>query len=440
MRREDCKPFKAASETAVRMMLHHPWMMVLYYSMSMFECSTTPFKTLCTNGTTIWIDPDFWAQLNRNQKVTAIAHEIGHKMLMHNTRRASRDPSIWNIAGDHVINLMLTESGFTPLQDMTIHGEPWSWFCDTRFAKMTTEQVYDILVQEYKDEEKKEGGSAGNDGKAGDSPGQGKGNGKPVDGRGRPGKGRSAGEIAKKDLGANADVVDFGEAPDGTKDESQADGRAPESSEDFEQRVRKELKEADTIAKMAGNAPAWMERVVGNAEMSKVKWYEVLEQHLTSMHRADYSWRRWAKREMVKIGAICPDLYEPAMGGIAVFVDCSGSIGGPTMDEFNSQLKAIFEQVKPAWVEVRYFECEVNHSLDHRFERGEVEVCLRPGGGGGTSFAWLSDELDEMSEPPDVAIMLTDMYGPFGHEPALPVVWVSVSAIDKAPFGEVVCV
>src|SRR6266566_731731 len=139
-----CKPF-AAGETAVRMMLRYPWFMGLYYSMQLYEDADMPMKTLATNGVSIWIDPTFWGQLSRDHRMTAIAHEMGHKMLLHMTRRGDRNPFMWNIAGDHVINLMLKESGFAPLAGLTINGNPWSWFCDDKYKGWTTERVDDDI-------------------------------------------------------------------------------------------------------------------------------------------------------------------------------------------------------------------------------------------------------------------------------------------------------
>jgi predicted metal-dependent peptidase len=428
-----CKVFTGASETAVRMMLHHPWMMVLYYSMAIFEYDGIP--TLATNGVSMWVNPAFWAQLSRNQKVTAMAHEIGHKMLLHTARVGSRDMRIWNIAGDHVINLMLTESGFEPLHKMTIDGRPWMWFCDKKFTGMTTEAVYEILRQEYQDKETEEGEGEGEGG--GDSEGDGDGTGSST-GKGK-GKGRTAGEIAEKDLGASADVLEYGDSPDGVDGtDGEGEGGASETIAEFEQRVRKELKESEQMSKMAGNTPSWFDRVIGYAEKSKVKWYEILEEQLTTLRRADYAWYRWNRRGLIMTGTIMPDMYEPSMGGLEVYVDCSGSCWS-ALDAFNQHFKAMVEQLKPTFVRVKYFQTYVMDNLTHRFEHGEFEVELRPSGGGGTSFAWLKDSVENEEEIADAVIVLTDMYGDFGHAPDnVPVFWVSVSDEDKAPFGEVV--
>ncbi len=268
---DKCKPFEGMSETAVRLMLRYPWFMGLYYSMRIYECKDLPTKTLATNGTAIWVDPGFWSQLTRDQRMTAVAHEMGHKMLLHCARLGERNRYVWNIAGDHVINLMLTESGFTPLKDMTINGQPWSWFCDEKYKGWTTEAVYDDVMNKAQEECKKQTG-------------------KTID------------EWAKEGIGDAADMVDFGENPDGTQD---GKGKGPdgkgESIAEYEQRVRRELKEAEQMSKIAGNCPAWMDRALGNADHIKVNWFDVLEQYLKSLSspttRGPASLRKsWSRR------------------------------------------------------------------------------------------------------------------------------------------------
>jgi predicted metal-dependent peptidase len=400
------KPFDQMAPTAARLMLRYSWFMGMYYTMQFYECHDLPFKTLATNGVSVWVDPKFWGQLDRDRKMTAVAHELGHKVFMHPSRLGARNPFIWNIAGDHVINLMLQESGFKPLADMTIDGKPFNWFCDPEYKDWTTEAVYDDLMDKAHEEHKKQGGS------------------------------KTFEEFTEEMVGTAKDLVRFGETPDGQPEEAPTD-RPKETEQEFENRVRHELKAADQAAKMAGNVPAWMKRALESADHVRVHWYEVVEQHLKSMSIADYSWSRFSRREFIKTGVIAPDLYQPAMGGVRMYIDASGSCWDD-LPVFNHHMKDIWEEVKPKWIEVRYFQTTVNHEYDQRFDRGDAEVQVHQVGGGGTNFSWLADDLEDCEERPEVCLFLTDMEGRFGREPDIPVIWVSVSQISTAPFGEVV--
>lgn len=448
------KKFNGMADTAVRMMLRVPYMMVLYYSMTVYEDETIP--TLAVNGVSVWVNPKFWQQLGREQKLTAIAHEVFHKMLLHPSRRGARDPWIWNEAGDYYINARLTQMGFMPLENMVIDGEPWNWLYQEKYAdlKWTTESIYDDIVKERearaqklppKNGQGKGKAKAGNQGAAGSTAG---GNGPPVQ---QPGAGGSEAEDgeddepaarrpgsieAQRNLGPLADVRDFGTGPNGEADNTEGS----QSVEQFEERVRKELKEAEAQAKMRGNTPGWMERVIGKAFHAKAHWYDVLYEHLKSMSRADYSWKRWNKREFIKTGCLSPDMYQPAMGGVLKFIDTSGSITGRELGLYDKHMRDVLEQVKPKWVAIAYWDTCL-HRLD-RFDRHEYDVdtgLLRPVGGGGTDFTRWQEVIDDLEEQPDVILAYTDMCAFFpAQEYSVPIVWLSTSSRSEAPFGTLI--
>jgi predicted metal-dependent peptidase len=415
------KHFAEAQNTSVRLMLRFPWLMGLYYSMTIFEETSDLVPTLATNGTSMWVNPHFWHQLDRDQKMTAFAHEVGHKMYLHPSRRGDRDPIVWNIAGDHRINLDLVESGFKPLQDMTIDGKPWSWFCDAKYndpKPWTTEAIYEDVYQQLEDQCKKQTGMSMKE------------------------LAEAVADAAARAIGQAGDLVDFGNTPNGTPEDSSSTGtgRGAETLKDFEFRVGKELRESEQVGQMAGNCPAWMKRAIAVADHQKVNWFDVYEQYLKAMTIADYSWSRFSRREFVKTGVISPDVYQPAMGGMKFYIDCSGSIDAVTLGKFEKHVKDVLEQVKPKWVEISYFETVVHHSHDQRFERGEFEVMrLNPIGGGGTAVTWLKADLESMEEAPEVVTVLTDMHvGGMGREPDVPVIWLSTTDISTAAYGTVI--
>lgn len=236
------------------------------------------------------------------------------------------------------------------------------------------------------------------------------------------------------------DLLDFGTDPDGNPHEDPE--RPAESPQEFEERMKQELNAAEAVAKMQGKLPGWLKRVMTNAQHQKVPWPEVVEQHLKSMVQADYSWRRFSKRDLIRIGVIAPDLYEPAMGGLLLLTDCSGSIGASTLGIFGGHFRDVLEQVKPKWVEVVYFDTQPYYPID-RFERAEYDEDtsrLNPKGGGGTDFSWFARYVDDMDEQPEVVMCLTDMYGTFGRETPVPMLWLSISAVEKAPYGTVISI
>jgi predicted metal-dependent peptidase len=92
--------------------------------------------TACTNGIYLKWNPNFFLSLDAQTRITVLAHELWHVAFLHMNRRGNRDPDLWNIAADIVINNKLHEDGYTFNTDH-IH-EP-------QYRNMSTEEVYDIL-------------------------------------------------------------------------------------------------------------------------------------------------------------------------------------------------------------------------------------------------------------------------------------------------------
>jgi predicted metal-dependent peptidase len=93
-------------------------------------------STAGIDGTSLLINPDFFLTLNKKERVGLLAHEVMHVALNHITRKGKRDPKIYNMAGDYVINLLL--------KNYTL---PNGGLYDTKFTGMSTEQVYDYLIK-----------------------------------------------------------------------------------------------------------------------------------------------------------------------------------------------------------------------------------------------------------------------------------------------------
>ena len=62
--------------------------------------------TACTDGRSIRWNGRFFAGLNREQRGYVLMHEVFHLLLMHPARRQDRDPEVWNVAADMIVNSM----------------------------------------------------------------------------------------------------------------------------------------------------------------------------------------------------------------------------------------------------------------------------------------------------------------------------------------------
>ncbi len=92
--------------------------------------------TACVDGTTIFLNPAFFMSLQPEERAGLIVHESLHPVFFHLDRIGERDPDRWNIAADHVINIVIDSNGLKL---------PPGGYLDHSFAGLTTEQVYNRL-------------------------------------------------------------------------------------------------------------------------------------------------------------------------------------------------------------------------------------------------------------------------------------------------------
>lgn len=95
--------------------------------------------TAGTDGLCIMYNPEYFLKLAPAQRVGLIAHETYHIAFMHMIRNKGKDKLIYNIAGDYVINILLTDNKFEL---------PENGYVDAKFRGWSTEQVYEYLMKE----------------------------------------------------------------------------------------------------------------------------------------------------------------------------------------------------------------------------------------------------------------------------------------------------
>lgn len=330
----------------------------------------------------------FFEALPVKQAVFDLCHEVLHYVSKHALRRGVRDHEMWNKACDAWINGTLTEMGI---------GEPNPGvFTMPDAHNSTPEKLYEILLQE---EQKKP-----------DNNGQGKGS-----GQGKVGAGGGSGDPLAGDIEA---------PPQGTSESEIAEQDA---------QTNMELAAAAQAAKMRGNLPGLLQKLVSDTIDSRVPWYETLERFMVNKVQNDYSWSR-ANRRYLPMDVYLPVIQSiGTMGPIVVQVDVSGSISKKELDHYNGHLQRIVELCSPSEVHVIYTDTRV---VKHEtFERGE-EFGLTFYSGGGTDMRSGFEFIRREGIEPDVVITLTDGYTPFPEqETDYPAIW-CISSDQKSPTGE----
>jgi len=343
--------------------------------------------TACTNGKDESYGRAFVKKLSDKELAFVIAHEAGHKMYRHLStwkKLHDEDARLANSAMDYVINLMLKDLdpnesviAMPRLQEAVGKHKKGDFMglIDERFRGMNTKQVFDILKQEKEDDD-------------GDGEGDG------------------------------FDDHDWEGAQNLTDEEKK------ELAREIDQAIRQGL-----IAhqKHIGKGGAGLDRELGDLLAPKVDWREVLREFVkaTCANKDTSSWRR-VNRRFLSTGTYMPSMIGEKVGHLVVAIDTSGSIGGPELDEFLSEVKGIAEEVSPECVDLIYWDGDVAaHEKYSGAEVSNIVSSTKPRGGGGTDPSCVSKYLKDENIKPEAIIVLTDGYVPnWGSDWTAPIMWV----------------
>ncbi len=115
-------------------------------------------KTAATDGKTIFVNENFMKNLSESQQIFIFAHEVCHIALNHILRSKDKDPKLWNIATDAVINQYLKRDGL----EIVVGG------VDIKNAiNYDAEELYNKLKE--KEEKQQENNQHGNSGQQSES-------------------------------------------------------------------------------------------------------------------------------------------------------------------------------------------------------------------------------------------------------------------------------
>lgn len=383
------------SQAKARLMLTNPFWSNVVLSLIPVVVKPKVLPTLGTDGTYLYINPEYVAKHSLPEQMFMVAHEAGHVLRLDSFRRQFRDPQLWNIACDLVINEMLQGAGFTlpPTQtvDQMMAGGV-NLLRDPSFDNLSAEQAYAKLLKKIPPCDKCGGR-----------------HGKTPDGKCPP------------------------KSPCGCGGIFDAQGTEMEKAQ-AEEKAKAAVVRAATVAKMQGHMPGGLEGYLGAILQPKLDWRALLREFIQCRSRSDYDIRR-PNRRLTPNGVYVPSLYSETAGEIWVGVDTSGSISDDDLSQFFGELKSIIAEVKPSLTGVIQVDAAVQ-KVDEYTGWDDLPDTLSVSGRGGTSFKppfqWISRE----NRTPLCFIYFTDMCGDFPEqEPPYPVLWISTTDEIKAPWG-----
>lgn len=362
----------------------------------------TACRTFWVDGESLGYNPAYLATLNDLECRGVLAHEVLHVANGHCFRQGPRDADRWNDACDYAINPIVKSAGFVL---------PMGHLDDARFHGKSAEEIYAILTQEARQQEKEK--SDGN-----------------------PGANAPGSQQAPAN-GANTPSA----APDPNAPPSCGEVRPyPGPNPDLKETEWKvAVLQAAKAARMRGKLPGDLQAMAESAAEPSVDWRPILMRFAQQVTNDDYSFAM-PNRRYLHLGFYLPSLHSPAVGD-AVFVrDASGSVFDETQAQFAGEVIHVAETVRPARLIV--LDCDTRITQVQVFERGDPIELAPVTGGGGTSFIEPFEWLERESIHPAFLVYLTDMDGRFpATTPPYPVLWGSTTPLARArqaPFGEMV--
>lgn len=331
--------------------------------------------TAATDGRKFYYNREFIKKLTRPELVFLVGHEILHCVYDHIGRRSARDPQVWNMANDYIVNYTLVKER---IGDMIKGG----LYSDKYPDDLTSEEVYERLKQnnvqiQMTIDMHLDGGGDGD----GDKDGNG----------------------GKKTVTVNV---------------SGEDG-PPVLSEAELNEIRNEVRAAVISAaqQSAGNVPAGVMRLIKEITEPKMDWRELLEMQIKSSIRDDYTFRRLSRRTW-STGCILPGQADSETVDVEAFIDVSGSITDQMVRDFLGEIKGIMDMFPEFRLGVATFDTKVYNYKVFTQENADEILTYEIKGGGGTDFMAVYEFMEENDIEPNTMVMFTDGYpcGSWGNE------------------------
>jgi predicted metal-dependent peptidase len=332
--------------------------------------------TAATDGRTFYYNSRFIKLLKTGEVEFLFGHEVLHVVYDHMGRREDRDPQIWNIANDYVVNADLKKHKVGQF----ITSVPCLY--DVKYEGKISEYVYDDLMK----------------------------------------------DVQTIDLDSLIDQM-IDDHIDQEEEEQDSSGKRPkkmnaEEREQLRQEVKQSMLEAAKAAG-AGNVPAGIQRLVDAEENPTMPWRELIQTNLTSAIKSDYSFSRPSRRAW-HMDAILPSRMPGEEIDVAVAIDMSGSISKKQAAMFLGEIASMMDMFDGYKLHVFCFDTNAYGAQDFSSDNMDDIHEYEPQGGGGTDFSAIFDHLKSRDVETKRLIVFTDglPYGTWGDENFCDTTWI----------------
>ncbi|QEP29842.1 HNH endonuclease [Sinorhizobium phage ort11] len=338
---------------------------------------STDIETAATNGVGLWWNPYFFMRIPRATRKTVLVHELWHPAELDMIRRDNRDPEVWNWACDIRINNRLTRQGYT-WDDLGF--KHWE---DLNYPEGTPpEKIYDDFMQKIKE---------------------------------------------NPELRIILQSYEW-------SDIIEPDPSIPGS--DME--VIGKVVQASQAATMAGEElPSDIGTTLTKFLTPKIPWESQLYRWFDEMVNEMYSMARPNRRYTalnLYMSSLQPD---EGIGHLVCFQDVSGSVTDEEEIRFNSELKYIWDTLKPAKISVVQFSTAITQVTEYIQDNGDEFDQVTIVGRGGTDLEPVREWI--LEHKPSAVVVFSDLRCDPMQPIDTPILWVCINnPRGKVLFGDVI--
>lgn len=330
-------------------------------------------ETAQTNGKMIRYNPVFMEKLNEGQRNYVLMHEVLHILLFHWKRRADREPELWNIACDYVVNGIIDRHILPELRagDVKIlierppqgcfvrwyYGEPADYFY------MKLEKDYRNMIINIPEE--------------------------------------AGGNSKTRLIQLDGKIMRLPSDLSGLTEMSNSE------EQEIEGLVRELVR--DTLKRRGTGGYYIPEQMIKLTETKRLPWHILLSDFLEQREDDESSYLT-PERKYIHMDLIVPGLSksDDKLGEIWAFVDSSGSVGEDEMNRFMTQLYRISKDFGCIF-NIAFWDTKVSDVFLNVTDKNKVLEC-RPRHSGGTDINCIYDFIDKTGQRIDVMLILTDGY------------------------------
>ena len=334
--------------------------------------------TAATDGKKVIINEDFFRSLTSSQQNGLLLHEVLHMALLHVPRRGAREPKRWNIAADYVVNDLIIRNSKFSLPKGAYKSDHGEYY------DKSAEHIYEKI----------------------------------------------------KNINIKDDQLDLFEVNQG--EDAETNQLQGGDAENYWKDKINLLKNSSLYSntKMQGFLPAGIEKEVEAVVEPEVDWRSALWKFI-SKTPSDFDDldRRFIYRKLYLEGLMTESVIAD------VCIDTSGSISPDQLEQFMGELTGILSSYPNVKVNLYYCDTEIFGP----YELGSNSKIPSAKGFGGTSFIPFFKAIErsenDFNEINRVAVYLTDGYGDFPKDCAIPTLWLATHdglESSQFPFGQVI--